>query len=471
MPRKTTTEARVDGLLNVITGMGVEGRDKTLATTFAYPATLSQGDVENIYRSKGIGRRIVNLPVLEMTREWFDIEGDPQGKINGYLETLKAKQAIQDALRWGDLYGGSLVVLGLDDAVADPAEPANVEALNGLTFMHVYDRYQVSWTSADLYTDPLNPKFNTPERYTINSRIAGQTPFKVHETRTLKFLGATVPPSAIRENNGWSDSVLQAPYDEIKNFCAAHAHAANLIEELIISVVTIKNLVQMLASKGGDAKVRQRMEILDYGKSILRSMWLAEGETFDKKTASIAGVPEVIDRMAQALSGATEYGIPVSLLFGEQPSGLQATGEYAQTNWYDSVKCAQESKLQPQLEALIRYVFLSKKGPTKGRETKNWKIKFRPLKQKSSGEEAQERKAVAETDVMYVNAGVVMPEEVAISRWGGDRYSSDMVIDKSLHETPTPEELAAEEAAAQAAREALAKAGNGNGKDQPTGDA
>jgi phage-related protein (TIGR01555 family) len=461
MPRRETTETRNDGnLVNAITGIGVLGRDKTIAGSFQTSLTLSQGELEAMYRS-GLPRRIVNLPVLEMTREWFDVEGDPKGAVLGYLETLKAKQAIQDALTWGDLYGGSLVVLGFDD-LSDTEEEVNLDALNGLTFLHVYDKSQVSWTASDLYLDKAHPKFNQPQWF--NVRPVGVDPFRVHETRTLRFMGAKAPASVMRQNQGWGDSVLQAPYDEIRNFISSHANAANIIQELIIGVMTIKGLVTMLASKGGLDKIKQRIDAIDYSKSVIRSIWLAEGETFEKKTASIAGLPEVIDRFAQALSAATEYGIPVTLLFGEQPSGLQATGEPARENWYDAVKCAQESKLQPQLEQLVRYVFLSKKGPTNGKEPKNWKIKFKPLRQMSAQQEADLRDKVADTDVKYINAGVVMPEEIAVSRFAGDRWSADTVIDKKLHVPPTAEEMAAEEAAAQAATAALAKA-NGNGKD------
>jgi hypothetical protein len=57
---------------------------------------------------------------------------------------------------------------------------------------------------------------------------------------------------------------------------------------------------------------------------------------------------------------------------------------------------------------------------------------------------------VAETDTIYINAGVVSPDEVAVSRFGGDEYSDETVIDFDERERlEKEEELAREEMLAQ----------------------
>jgi hypothetical protein len=461
-----TKQARVDGLVNVISGLGVAGRDKSLANAFVFNTPLGPGELDEAYRSSGIARRLIDLPVLEMTREWFKVQGDDDDLVIGDLESMKARATIVEALTTADLYGGSLVVMGLDDGIADLAQPVNVEALREVSFLTVYDRHQVTWTTADLYANPTTRKYNTPEWYTIQPyhnvvSIQGQPlgSFRVHETRVLRFNGACLPPRLRRSNNGWDDSVLQACFDQLRNLCAAQAHSANIVEEWAIGVIVIKNLINLLAAKGGEDKVRQRLEIIDYSKSMLHSMLLADGESFEKKVASVSGLPELLDRFALALSAAR--GIPVSLLMGEAPAGLNATGEYNQKTWYDQVRAWQEAKLQPQLETLVEYEFLSKQGPTNGVEPDNWKIEFCPLSQTDPKEEAQIHKTTAETDVLYVNAGVLTPEEVAISRFGGDRYSTETEIDVAQHQPPTEQELAAEEAAKQAALANLAAANGG----------
>lgn len=425
--RKLRSVTRTDGLVNAITGLGIAGRDKAVSNQFATWAPLTIGELEGIYRSGGVGRTIIDLPVGEMTREWFEVEGDTDNLCLGYLEERHAKMAIQDGLTWGDLYGGSIVVMGLMDG-GEYDIPVNEKALLSIDYFHVYDRMQVTWTTGDLYADKAHPLFNQPEWYTVTPYSSGGSgPFRVHETRVLKFRGAKLPPRAEREQQGWGDSMLQAPYDDLRNLKAGDAHTATLIEEWAIGVLTIKNLVQLLAAKGGDQKVMDRMNVIDYGKHVLRSMVLAEGETFEKKAQAVTGLADILDRQASRLSASTR--IPVTRLFGEQPRGFQATGENNREDWCDEVKLRQETKLLPELERLVRYVYISKKGPTKGVEPENWKIEFCPLDQPTAKEEADTRLVIAETDQIYLNTGVVDPNEVAISRYGGDRFSPDTTLD------------------------------------------
>lgn len=449
-----TKQSRADGLVNLVSGLGIRGRDKSAGNFYVWNTELSPGVLDEMYRGSGLARRMIDLPVLEMTREWFKIEADPDELVNGELETIRAPATIREAQTWADLYGNAFIVMGLDDGSADLAEPANLERLRKVAFLTVYDRNQVTWTSADLYQNRQSRKYGTPEWYTIRpyTNLAAEQ-MRVHETRMLKFCGARVPPQQRRMNMGWDDSVLQSSWEQLRNYLAALAHSANLIEESNINALTIKNLIQLLAAKGGEDKVRQRLDIMDYSKSNMHSILLAEGETFERKSAALGGIPEVIDRHAQALAAAR--GIPISLFLGEPPSGLQATGEYLRDNWYDQVRAWQEEKLAPPLETLVRYEFLSKQGPTRGVEPANWKIVFNPLEQNDEKDEVTIRKMQAEVDVAYINAGVVTPEEIALSRFGGDRYSTETQIDVADHQPPTEEELAAEEAARNQAMAAL----------------
>jgi len=44
------------------------------------------------------------------------------------------------------------------------------------------------------------------------------------------------------------------------------------------------------------------------------------------------------------------------------------------------------------------------------------------------------RRTVAETDAIYIDRGVLDPTEVAISRFGGDRWSMNTLIDTKARE-------------------------------------
>jgi hypothetical protein len=128
--------------------------------------------------------------------------------------------------------------------------------------------------------------------------------------------------------------------------------------------------------------------------------------------------------------------MPVTKLFGQSPSGLNATAEGDLAFWYDRVSGQQDADLRKQLEYLIKLLWLAKDGPTGGVEPKSWSLDFESLWQLSQDEETAARKTQAETDAVYIDTGVLTPDEVAMSRFGGDRYSFETSLDDEIRAEP-----------------------------------
>ena len=124
--------------------------------------------------------------------------------------------------------------------------------------------------------------------------------------------------------------------------------------------------------------------------------------------------------------------MPVTKLFGQSPSGLNTTAEGDLSFWYDRVETAQEADLAPQLTRLIDLLWLAADGPTNGVEPVSWDLEFEKLWQLSQLEETQARKVQAETDAIYIDTQVLMADEVAASRFGGDRYSYETNLDDAM---------------------------------------
>jgi hypothetical protein len=103
----------------------------------------------------------------------------------------------------------------------------------------------------------------------------------------------------------------------------------------------------------------------------------------------------------------------------------------------------QESKLKPCMEKLIRYLMLSIDGPFHGNEPENWSVQFKPLWQNTEEQDAIVMKIVAETDAMYIDRGVLDVDEVAISRFGGSKWSMNTEIDIAAREerSQDPQEI------------------------------
>src|SRR4029077_19739346 len=106
--------------------------------------------------------------------------------------------------------------------------------------------------------------------------------------------------------------------------------------------------------------------------------------------------------------------MPVTLLYGRSPAGMNATGESDIRGWYDSVSDAQHDTLKPRLTRLITLLFLAKDGPTQGRVPDRWCLEFNPLWQPTDKELADTKKIKADTYVALGGAQIVTESEAAI---------------------------------------------------------
>lgn len=427
-------QTNTDGWANVNTKLGNIGKDRAAGNQFAYENFLDQNLLEGLYRSNGFAKKIVDIIADEMTRQWFTVEGDPDNAALNKLEKLGAKNKVRDLIRWARLYGGAVMFVGLDDT-DDLMEPVNEGAIREVKFLHVYDRFQVTWFTGDINNDPRNPLFGQPELYYISPYESG-APFKVHASRVIRIEGEEIPNRLRAFNQYWNDSVLQVVYEEIKNLGGALNSSRSIIEDFVQTIIQIDNLSDLIAT-GQDDLVYERLNILDLTRSTNNTIMLDSNETYQKQSSSVAGLDVLIDKFKEMLSSST--GIPITFLFGTAPGGLNATGEADVRMFYDKIKAQQEDKLQPALEQLLRFVFISKRGPFNGREPKQWSIKFNPLWQLTEKEEADFRKTVAETDAIYLDRGVVDAAEIAISRYGGDSYSHQTELQTTERAGPTGE--------------------------------
>jgi hypothetical protein len=88
--------------------------------------------------------------------------------------------------------------------------------------------------------------------------------------------------------------------------------------------------------------------------------------------------------------------------------------------------------LLPIVERLVDLIYLCKDGAFGGKRPKeHGRVIFNSLWQATDKEQAETRKLVAESDAIYINTSTLSPDEVAVSRFGGEQYSTETVIDAS----------------------------------------
>ena len=425
-------DVRIDGLQNVFTGMGTS-RDKTTRTTVDAIRFMPKEDLEGLY-VHWLMRRIVDLIADESTRKGFEIlfggEGVNAQTLSGVeqaIEDLEILHNFNHAAKTSRLYGGSAIVLYIDDGrrAFEPVDVANIRAVEG---MEVLDRHQI----APVIDEDSLYDYSKPTHYQIISGDLIQQPnlIRIHKDRILRFDGIWLPYRVRQKNYGWGMSVLQSVYESFKHYYTGTSSIATLLTEFDIFVHKVRGLASMLAA-GKETQVKNRLELNDMSKSIYRGYAIdAEKEELAFVSRQFGGVSEILEKLRLDVIAAS--GIPHTLLFGQSPSGLGATGRSEERDFAKICHHYQETHFRKPLMKLMRYVMASRTGPIKGDQPDNWRIGFKPLFEMNERELADVRARVAAVDARYIQVGVLTPQEVADSRFGKSEYSIETTIDPSI---------------------------------------
>lgn len=422
---------RFDAWQNALTGLGTALRDKLQSTTFRAEANLSDEMVENLYHQEDMAARIVEaLPEGALRRGYsLVVEGEEASDIPSdlfeYEKRLGFRKALKDAAIWGRCFGGAAIYLGIDDGQLSEEEPVNEDAIRSLDFALVLTKREL--TPNSYYETADEGKLGMPETYrlsTIDGRQADGSDV-IHETRLLRFDGARTSTRRRRRNNGWSDSVLQKVHGVLVQFNVGWASTSHILQDGSQGVFKIRGLIDMIAD-GDKETLNSRMELVDMGRSVARAIMVdAEGEDFQRASHNFGGLPEVLRAFMLRLSAASR--MPVTILMGQAPAGLNATGESDFRMWYDEIEEYQGEEVLPHVERLSHLVFLAR--DFKHAPPERWSVKFHALWQLNDVEQAELEKKVAEKDKIYIDSAVLLPEEVALNRFKSGGFSAETQID------------------------------------------
>lgn len=443
---------RLDTWVNNITGFGTD-RDKTTYGTILPNRILSDQEVSALYHGDDMAARMVDVVPQEMFREGFTIEtgdSDIDTIVADKYESLDVRGKFADGVRWGRCYGGSALIIGADDR-----RPANLplipERADDIRYLYVIDRRYL-WP-ASYYTEPGHPKLGEPQTYLVTTMgAANYSVNEVHESRLILFRGAT---TGIRERvdlSSWDMSVLQRAYDVLRQFNTGWKAVETMMTDGNQGIFKMSGLTQILASPGGGGELLQRrLQIMDLYRSVIRAIVVDADskEEFTRQSVSFSEIPQTLEKFMLRLAATAE--IPVTILMGQSPAGMNATGESDFRWFYDRIRAKQTTDITPRLRMLTS-IWLKTKAGTKflrAKEVKTINVKYPALWTETPLAQAQREAAIATRDSTYIQAQVLDPDEVAIQRFRPEGFQSEIVL--------TPEAMAARTASFERTIAAIAK--------------
>lgn len=443
---------RNDGtLINVLTGMGTS-RDKSEFTGVGPAAQLEQEQQMQLAQNAFMGRVCMARPD-SATQRWCEItlpEVSADEKVieafNDYRNTIGGETEDEEMISDRDIFAwagylanvhrGSAIVLDVDDGLP-PSEPINTKRIRSIVSAQVLDSYKIipDLTSTNIpwnatHYDILLSTHDNNKLAAMGERVrkkgnSSLSTYRVHRSRILRIPGVPIPTDLMLRNQGWDRSLIEQVWEEFRAWKSSYTDAGSLIHDYSLFVYTLKGLGDMVI-EGQENDLRARLQVLRMMTTVLGGAAIDDTEKIEFVDRQLGGIDSLLDRFRDLWIGAT--GIPHTILFGESPSGLGATGESEEKTWAEAVEKYQTRVFLPRLKRLYRLIWLAKDGPTNGEEPKGWGIKFLPLRQQSEEERLAGLSSFTGAISTAINAGWLLPEEARLSFKGG-KVVYDIILD------------------------------------------
>lgn len=366
---------------------------------FPYLAELSQ---------RAEYRHVASIWAEHCTRKWIKLSGDKGrvAKLEKEMKRLDVRALFQEAVEKECFFGRIHIHLDFGDwdrreeqATPLVLDPAKVNPKRPLMRA---DLVEPAWAYPGAYSaqNPLAPDFYRPSTW----YVSGQT---VHSSRLLTMVGRPMPNllKPAYAFGGVSLTQLCKPY--VDNWLRARQSVSDLIHSFSVMVLKT-DLDQRLPLAANDpASLGRRLDLFNRTRDN-RGTFVVDKDTedFENISAPIAGLDKLQAQALEQISSVS--GIPLVILLGITPSGLNASSEGEIRTFYDRIKGYQEKVMGPAVDTLMKVLQLSLFGDI----DEEIGYEFASLWEMSDADKATIRKNDAEADSTYVSSGAVSPEEV-----------------------------------------------------------
>jgi phage-related protein (TIGR01555 family) len=387
-------------------------------------------------------RRPSSIMAKEMTREWITLHstaddgvdrGDKIAQIEAEMKRLGVQEMFRVALENDGYFGRAQLFIDMGDfkdrdelktpLVASRTKIRRGKGIQRLTFVEPIWTYP-NWYNAD---NPLDPAFFKPSTWFVMG-------LEVHDSRFLTFVGNPVPDllKPAYSFGGLALSQMLKPY--VDNWLRTRQSVSDITHAF--SVMVLKTNLTEILNGGAGTEVFARLDLFNRMRDN-RGIFALDKDTeeFENVAAPLGSLDKLQAQAQEHMSSVS--GIPLIVLFGISPSGLNASSEGELKTFQDWVRGRQESDIGPNLSRILELIQLSLWGEV----DRDIGFTFNPLWSLDEKELADVRKVEADTDAVLIGLGAIDPEEsrARLAKQKDSPYSS-LDLDKVI-EPPGQEDL------------------------------
>jgi phage-related protein (TIGR01555 family) len=352
-------------------------------------------------------RQVSETIAREMCRKWIKIaatgDKDKSDKIRVIEDQLKLHKIQDKFRRLAELDGGFgrghlFVDVGVEgDLLKVPLylQPQTVKK----GALKAFNVIEPQWVYPAVYnaSNPLKKDFYRPATWWVMSQ-------ETHRTRLIPFVSREMPDMLKPAYSFGGMSMSQMILDTVESWRKTKTSVADLIEFFSTSV--FKTDMSSILDGGAGRDLAHRMDVFVAYRKNKGAFVIDRQEEFANVSAPL-GTLDHLQAQSQEHIGSLA-GIPMIVWLGIDPSGLNSTGEGALQVWSQRVHSMQEHLFNDPLKIVLDVIQLDQFGVIDPEIV----FTFEPLKEASEEDKGKADKNEAEIDVLYVNAGVISPDEM-----------------------------------------------------------
>ena len=393
-------------------------------------------------------RKGAEILAKTMTRKWIALKSSGEDKkdakikrLDGALKRYNVRQAFRRIAEHDGFFGRAHLFADVGTADDEPEQATRLTLDTAKIKQGSLVGFRVVeplWTYPQAYntTNPLDPTFYKPQAWMVMGR-------RIDASRLLTFVGREVPDilKPTYSFGGLSMSQIAKPY--VDNWLRTRQSVSDLLHSY--STMVLKTTMDPNLNAGAANALFGRVDLFNLTRDN-RGLMVLDKETEEfLNVAAPLGTLDALQAQSQEQM-ASVWSIPLVVLLGITPSGLNASSDGEIRTFYDWCHAYQEDFYRPHLTTVINMVQLSEFGEI----DPDIVFDFEPLWQLDEAGLAGVQKTKADTHAVYMTAGVVDPDEVrqaVASDEDSPYHSLDMTgdapgppADPSLEEDPSSNE-------------------------------
>lgn len=277
-----------------------------------------------LYNESWVFRRVIDKPSQDMIRPGISLIGNCDfEKVYETLDLLKPD--LIDLIKWGKLFGGSVMVLLFKGISFDKMEePMTWDMVKGCKTIKAYvtDRwFGVSPSYDEVVTNLSNEDFGKPVYYTI--QFNDGTHHRIHHSWIIRYENRNAP-NLVKSGQlqGWGYAEGSHILHELNRDEKLKTSIQSLVDKSLIEIIHMAGMrgVFMGADKGNEEQLRKRLEMVNWARNFNSITLLDKDDTYEQHNFSgLNGLSDILQQNMWQIAAAVEMQ---GVLFGDLSNGF-----------------------------------------------------------------------------------------------------------------------------------------------------